>query len=75
MAPLNTETLLPTALPTYTVSVCWSIAIPVGSFPTVIVGHGPLHRETCRASQRRASITETVSPPALGPLSLLPLAT
>jgi hypothetical protein len=70
VAPLNTETLLSPTLATYTVSVCSSTAIPLGSFPTLIVGHGPLHRETSRASQRRVSITDTVSPPAMGPLSL-----
>jgi hypothetical protein len=75
VAPLNTETLLSLTLATYTVSVRWSTAIPLGSFPTVIVGHGPLHRDTSCASQRRESITETVSAPELGPLSLLPLAT
>ena len=41
VAPLNTETVLSPKLVTYTVSVCWSIAIPLGRFPTVIVGQGP----------------------------------
>jgi hypothetical protein len=40
-----------------------------------MVGHGPWQRETSWALQCRASITETVSPPAFGPLALLPLAT
>ena len=49
--------------------------IPISTSSTVIVGHGPLQRETSWARQWRASITETVFPPAFGPLSLLPLAT
>ena len=41
VAPLNTDTVLSPKLVTYTVSVCSSIAMPLGRFPTVIVGHGP----------------------------------
>ena len=75
VAPLNTDTVPSPKLVTYTVSVFSSIAMPLGRFPTVIVGHGPLQRETSCASHRRVSITETVFPPALGPLLLNPLAT
>ena len=75
VAPLNTDTVLSPKLVTYTVSVCSSIAIPLGRFPTVIVGHGPAQCETFCASQWRVSITETVFPPAFGPLLLKPFAT
>ncbi len=78
VAPLKTDTMPgPSFSPllTYTVSVRPSIAIPLGRFPTLIVGHGPLQPETSSALQRRVSITETVSPPALGPFVLKPLAT
>jgi len=47
----------------------------LGWFPTVIVGQGPVQRETSRAWQWRSSMTETVFPPAFGPLALLPFAT
>src|SRR5690348_5039820 len=73
VAPLNTETVLSLMLETYTVSVDSSIAIPLGRFPTVIVGHGPLHRETFCPWQWRVSITETVFPPMALPFSLKPL--
>ena len=63
VAPLNTETVLSPTLVTYTVSVCSSIGDRrSGRFPTVIVGHGPLQRETSWARQWRVSITETVFP-------------
>src|SRR5215467_4026477 len=73
VAPLTTESVLAPPLATYTVSVLTSIAIPVGvslavPFPTVMVGQGPWQRDTSWALQCRASITETVSPPAFGPL-------
>jgi hypothetical protein len=45
-----------------------------GMFPTLIVGHGPLHRETSGAWQWRPSITDTVFPPGLVPFALLPFA-
>ena len=61
VAPLNTATVLSPEIVTYTVSVAWSTAIVDGRLPTFTVGHGPLHRETSRALQRRPSITETVS--------------
>ena len=63
VAPLITETVPSSMLLTYTVSVRSSTATPAGSLPTVIVGHGPLHFDTSRALQPRASITDTVFPP------------
>ena len=75
VAPLNTDTVPSSKLAAYTWSVRASIAIALGRFPTVSVGHGPLHRETSCASHRRVSITESVFPPAFGPLLLKPLAT
>src|SRR5450755_3372692 len=75
VAPLKTATLLSPRIVTYTVSVAWSTATDDGRLPTLTVGHGPLHRDTSAASQRRPSITETVSPPGLGPFALSPFAT
>ena len=75
VAPLNTDTVSSLLLSTYTVSVAASTAMVLGSWPTVMVGHGPLQRETSSAWQWRVSMTETVSPPAFGPLSFKPLVT
>jgi hypothetical protein len=49
VAPLKTATVsfpLSPSTVTYTVSVIWSTVIVDGRFPTLIVGHGPLHCET-----------------------------
>jgi hypothetical protein len=73
--PSITATELSSRVVTYTVCVARSTAIAPGGSPTVIVGHGPAHRVRTRALQRRASITDTVFPPALGPSGLLPLTT
>ena len=51
VAPLNTETVLSPVSATYTVPVVWSMAIMLGSFPTLIVGHGPRQPETSGAWQ------------------------
>ena len=75
MVPSTTATVLSSRVVTYTVWVAASTATALGSSPTVIVGHGPVHRDTARALQRRASITEIVFPPAVGPSGLLPLTT
>ncbi len=75
VAPLSTVTVLSPALVTYTVPVAWSTAIELGKLPTVTVGHGPRHSAMSCAWQWRVSMTETVLPPAAGPLLLLPLAT
>src|SRR5215469_9297197 len=76
VAPLNTATVLSALTVTYTVSVARSTAMLDGRLPTLTVGHGPRHRDTSRASQRRPSITETVSPAGPGgPSGLKPLTT
>src|SRR3954469_14823802 len=65
--PSTTATALSYTVVTYTVCVAASTATALGRPSTVIAGHGPAHRAVAWAWQRRASITDTVFPPADGP--------
>ena len=50
-------------------------ALLAGRSPTLTGGHGPPQRDTTVDLQRLPSITDTVFPPAFGPLALRPFAT